>query len=48
MNKSKSLKPRIKITEKQRTLILLVLLAVAVGFIVWVQSGIDENFVDTL
>lgn len=37
-----------RITEKQRTIILFVLLAVAIAFIIYIQMGIDDNFVDQL
>ena len=39
---------RLRISEKQRTAILIALIVFAVGFIYWIQSGIDQNFVDTL
>lgn len=41
-------KRRFRITEKQRTVVLLILIAFAIGFIYWIQSGIDSNFVETL
>ncbi len=34
--------------EGIRTVILLVLLAIAIGSVYWLQSGVDQNFVDTL
>ncbi len=37
-----------RITEKQRTIILVALILFAVIFIYWIQNGINENFVDTL
>ena len=40
--------PKTRISEVQRTVLLLVLLAFSIGFIIWIQSGIDENFVETL
>lgn len=48
MNESsppKKSKPRI--SEKQRTVILLVLLSFTIGFIYWIQNGIDQNFIET-
>lgn len=36
-----------KITEKQRTIILLCLLAFAIGFIIWTNSNYSENFTDS-
>ena len=36
------------ITEKQRTILLVLLIIFAIGFIYWIQSGIDDNFVETL
>jgi hypothetical protein len=35
-----------KITEKQRTLILVLLLAFAVGFIFWTKNSYSSNFVE--
>lgn len=35
------------ITEKQRTMILLVLLVFAVGFIMWTKNSYTDNFVDS-
>lgn len=37
-----------KITEKQRTIILIALLVFAIGFIIYIQTGIDSNFVEQL
>lgn len=34
--------------EWHRTVILLILLAVAIGFLVWSSHATDSNFVDTL
>jgi hypothetical protein len=34
--------------EWQRTVILVVLLALAVGFLVWSRHTVDANFVQTL
>lgn len=42
-----SKKPSIRITEKQRTVILLCLLAFAIGFIMWTRESYSSNFVDT-
>lgn len=39
-------KPKFLITEKQRTLLLLVLLAFAIGFIFWMKSSYSTNFVE--
>lgn len=36
------------IKEIHRTIILLVLLAVAVGFLIWSAHTTDANFVDTI
>lgn len=35
-------------TEKMRTIILLILLLIAVGFILWMNGNVDNNFVDQL
>lgn len=35
-------------TEKMRTIILLVLLLIAIGFIFWMNGNVDSNFVDQL
>lgn len=49
MSDTKQQKPsRFRISEKQRTVILVALIIFAVGFIYWIQSGIDQNFVETL
>ncbi len=40
-------KPHITISEKQRTLILLVLLALAIGFVLWQRQQYDSNFIDS-
>lgn len=34
--------------EWHRTIILLVLLAIAVGFLVWSHNTVDTNFVQTI
>ena len=34
--------------EWQRTVVLVVLLAVAIGFILWSRQSIDTNFIDGL
>ncbi|MDB5186521.1 MAG: hypothetical protein JWL85_1044 [Candidatus Saccharibacteria bacterium] len=34
--------------EKHRTIILLILLAIAVGYIIWMQNSYSSNFTDTL
>lgn len=34
--------------EKTRTIVLVVLLLLAVGFIFWVQNNYDSNFTETL
>lgn len=36
-----------RLTEKQRTVVLLLLLVLAVGFIIWTKSSYDSNFVDS-
>lgn len=36
-----------RLTEKQRTVALLLLLAFAVGFIIWTNSNYSNNFVDS-
>ena len=36
-----------RISEKQRTIILLILLAFAIGFMFWMRSQYSSNFVDT-
>jgi Tfp pilus assembly protein PilO len=36
-----------QITEKQRTVILLLLLVFAIGFIYWTKTSYDSNFVDS-
>lgn len=36
-----------RLTEKQRTFILLVLLAFAVGFIIWSRQQYSANFIDS-
>jgi uncharacterized membrane protein YhfC len=36
----------IQISEKGRTIILVVLLCIAVGFIYWTKNSYDTNFVD--
>ena len=41
-------KKSMRISEKQRTLILILLIIFAVGFIFYIQNGIDDNFVETL
>lgn len=35
-------------SEKTRTIVLLILLAVAIGFIIWSQNQYDQNFTETL
>ena len=35
-------------SERTRTIFLLLLLAVAIGFIVWSQGQYESNFVETL
>lgn len=37
-----------RIKEWHRTVILLVLLSLAVGFLIWANQTTDSNFVDTL
>ncbi len=44
----KEVKPRLRFSEKQRTVVLVFLITFAVIYIYWIQSGIDENFVETL
>lgn len=34
--------------EWHRTIVLIILLAVAVGFLIWANQNTDNNFVDTL
>lgn len=34
--------------ERQRTIILVLLLAFAIGYILWMNHRVDVNFVDTL
>jgi len=41
-------KIKLTITEKQRTVILILMTVFAVGFIYWIQNDIDSNFVETL
>ncbi len=36
-----------QITEKQRTIILLLLLIFAIGFILWTRGQYNSNFVDS-
>lgn len=36
-----------RLTEKHRTIILLVLLAIAIGFIIWTKNSYSENFTDS-
>jgi hypothetical protein len=36
-----------QITEKQRSIILLILLVFALGFIYWTKNSYDNNFVDS-
>lgn len=36
-----------QLTEKQRTIILLLLLAFAIGFIIWTRQQYSTNFVDS-
>lgn len=38
----------IRISETQRTVILVLLLLFAVAFIYYVQNGIDDNFINQL
>jgi len=38
----------LRITEKQRTVILLILLALSVGLLYYVQNNVETNFVDQL
>lgn len=37
-----------QISEKMRTVLLIILLIISVAFIVFVQSGIDGNFTEQL
>ena len=37
-----------KISELQRTIILLILLTIIIGFIIYIQTGIDSNFIEQL
>ncbi len=46
MKKSLKKLQHIQITEKQRTLVLVVLLVIALGFIYWTKNSYDANFVD--
>ena len=39
---------RLKVGEKTRTVILVILLIIAVGFIFSFQNSVDSNFVETL
>lgn len=39
---------KIRISEKQRTVILVALLVFSIGFIYYIQHGIDNNFVEQL
>lgn len=34
-------------SERTRTVILLILLAIAIGFIIWSQSQYEANFVES-
>jgi uncharacterized membrane protein YhfC len=34
--------------EKTRTILLLILLAIAVGFIIWMRKSYSSNFTDNL
>lgn len=43
-----SLIKRGTITEVQRTVLLLILLAIAVGILFYVQTNVENNFVDQL
>ena len=38
---------RLKMSEKQRTVVLLVLLAFALWFIYWTRNQYSTNFLDT-
>ena len=38
----------IRITEKQRTIFLFLLLAIAIWTLSYIQGNVDSNFVDTL
>lgn len=40
-------KPTLQISEKTRTLILLILLIIAVGFIIWSKQQYSIHFTDT-
>jgi hypothetical protein len=35
-----------RLKEWQRTIILVVLLAIAIGFILWTRKSVDTNFID--
>lgn len=37
-----------RISEVQRTILLFLLLAVAIGTLLYIQNNVDSNFVDTL
>ena len=37
-----------KLTEWHRTIILVALLMLAIGFLIWANQTTDTNFVDTL
>lgn len=50
MNKKNDKKPPIRkrgITEKQRTVFLILLLLFAVGFIIWTKNSYSDNFVES-
>ncbi len=34
--------------EKTRTVILLILLAIAIGFIIWMNGNLENNFTESL
>lgn len=38
----------LRISEKTRTIVLLILLIISIGVIIYIQTGIDNNFVETL
>jgi hypothetical protein len=37
---------RFRITEKQRTVVLVLLLMLAVGFLLWTRQQYDANFIE--
>lgn len=38
---------QLQFTERQRTIVLIFLLAIAVGFIYWTKNSYSDNFTDT-